>query len=289
MKQFVKSYGALAFFGIFCAVAIFGFGFFALNPQRLSLVPKGAEIFSVSFQFFSQGQIWLSLFVLLAFFYQFGGLKTAFKGLALAGILSASAELLGTNTGLPFGAYSYSDLLGAKILGDVPWVIPFSWFTMVFPAFLITRHLLKGRNEWMIALASGFLLTIWDLSLDPAMSFLVPYWIWGQEGSFYGMPMINLFGWWLTGSLISLSFCKLLPILNLNSFSLRWLTIYFAINVSLPLGMCLTAGLWGVLAATLASLFVYLATVFALNPNALQLTSRTQSLRSDRFQSEAPV
>lgn len=260
-KSFVKNYGSLTFFAIFCAVAIFGFGFFALNPQRLALLPMAPQIFAVSFQFFSQGEIWISLAVLFGFLYQTGRLKLGLQTLLISVTLSASAELIGTNTGLPFGSYSYSDLLGAKILGDVPWVIPLSWFTMVFPAFLLTRHFLRGRSFVIIALASGFLLTIWDLSLDPAMSKLVPYWIWGQEGSFYGMPLINLFGWWLTGFLISLVFCALVPKFELNQYDVKWLGGYFAINTGLPLGMCLTAGFWGVLAATFAAVLAYVGFV----------------------------
>jgi uncharacterized membrane protein len=48
------------------------------------------------------------------------------------------------------------------------------------------------------ALAS-FVLLSWDLSLDPAMSYATRYWIWGSTGAYYGMPWLNLFGWYVTG------------------------------------------------------------------------------------------
>ena len=38
--------------------------------------------------------------------------------------ISLTSELLGTGTGLPFGEYSYTPLLGIKWFGLVPVVIP---------------------------------------------------------------------------------------------------------------------------------------------------------------------
>ncbi|HKE57873.1 MAG TPA: carotenoid biosynthesis protein [Pyrinomonadaceae bacterium] len=43
------------------------------------------------------------------------------------------------------------------------------------------------------------LLVAWDLLLDPAMNRVTSYWIWGEQGSYYGMPWTNLLGWAITG------------------------------------------------------------------------------------------
>jgi len=54
------------------------------------------------------------------------------------------AEVVGVATGLPFGAYAYSDSLGAKLLG-VPLVIPLAWAMMAYPAFVVAGRLTSRR------------------------------------------------------------------------------------------------------------------------------------------------
>jgi uncharacterized membrane protein len=52
------------------------------------------------------------------------GLARASGVFAVAFVLSLGAELGGTATGFPFGAYGYTDRLGYKIAGLVPFNIP---------------------------------------------------------------------------------------------------------------------------------------------------------------------
>ena len=58
--------------------------------------------------------------------------------------------------------------------------------------------------------ALRLLLLAWDLALDPAMSYATRYWIWGDEGPYYGMPWLNLFGWYVTG-VVLMAVLSLLP------------------------------------------------------------------------------
>jgi putative membrane protein len=55
--------------------------------------------------------------------------------LPLAGVppLAWLAEFIGSHTGLPFGRYSYTDLLQPQ-LGDVPLLIPLAWLMLLPPA-----------------------------------------------------------------------------------------------------------------------------------------------------------
>ena len=53
--------------------------------------------------------------------------------------ISLTAELMGTSTGFPFGAYHYTTGLGYKIAGLVPFTIPLSWFYLGLSSFLIAR------------------------------------------------------------------------------------------------------------------------------------------------------
>ncbi len=38
----------------------------------------------------------------------------------------------------------------------------------------------------------------WDLSTDPVWSTIVHSWIWLQGGAYFGVPVTNFFGWYLT-------------------------------------------------------------------------------------------
>lgn len=122
--------------------------------------------------------------------------------------LSLSSELLGTSTGFPFGDYAYLGGLGYKIAGLVPFTIPLSWYYMGFVCYLLARCGLQVNtsSSWIRHLGAiataAILLTAWDLVLDPAMSQApFPFWVFQDEGSFFGMPYRNLIGWVGTGAI----------------------------------------------------------------------------------------
>jgi putative membrane protein len=150
----------------------------------------------------------------------FGALTMAVFGIVVLGwrktavfaivsiTLSLSFELFGTGTGWPFGNYAYTDFLGTKVLGRVPWTIPLSWFYMGFASLLLgswlaSRLQLGNRGIWSVLLGA-WLLTGWDLVLDPAMahdSLRIQFWVWYEQGPYFGMPLKNFAGWAMTGLL----------------------------------------------------------------------------------------
>ena len=179
--------------------------------------------------------------------------------LALAGtFVSLAAELTGTSTGLPFGPYSYTPLLGWRVAGLVPFPIPLSWFYMVYCSLAMLGRLLPANDDLRTRLAWGALggltLTAWDVSMDPAMSFATAHWIWHVRGAFYGMPLLNWFGWWLTGSIVAFA---MVSIARPRAIAARvspssvpfWL---YAVNGVFPIAICLRHGLWW--AATLGAM-----------------------------------
>jgi putative membrane protein len=135
------------------------------------------------------------------------GWKSALTLFALCWILAGGMELLGTTTGYPFGAYSYTDLLGPKFLGHVPYLIPPSWMMMLYPSMVLAQQLVP--HGWWRPVLAGFILTVWDFAMDPAMTIGFAYWQWHTEGGFYGMPYVNWLGWWLTGTLVAAVFWKI--------------------------------------------------------------------------------
>lgn len=120
-------------------------------------------------------------------------------------IISFFSELIGTSTGEPFGNYTYTNFLGYKLFDHVPFSIPLSWFYVGFATFLI-GYVLAGMlslnpKSLFAIIFGGWLLTVWDLVLDPAMaheSLGVKFWIWSETGAYFGMPGQNFFGWALT-------------------------------------------------------------------------------------------
>jgi putative membrane protein len=178
------------------------------------------------------------------------GWRRALAVMAAATLISLGAELTGTSTGLPFGPYSYTTLLGWRVAGLVPFPIPLSWFYMIYASLAILGRVLtpgdgvRTRLAW--AAAGGLVLAAWDVSMDPAMSFATAHWIWHVRGAFYGMPWLNWFGWWLTGSVIAFTMLSIVPP---RVFAARvspssvplWL---YAVNGIFPIAICARHGLW---------------------------------------------
>lgn len=244
---------ALWAFGAFTAFTLAGYATFGVHPQMLARVPSVAWVYGIAFRMFAVGQVCLAGAVLVLFLVRGAGVRWIGAFAALYAI-SLASELLGTTYGVPFGPYRYTELLGTRWLDRVPLVIPLSWFTMAVPSFAAALYLLPGPGDALrrVGLASLFLAS-WDLVLDPAMSFATAYWVWGEAGPYYGMPLLNLLGWYVTGLALMGTLAALRAERWIGTLSLRWLIAYYLVNLALPLGMSAAAGLWGaVLAAAVA-------------------------------------
>ena len=250
-----RPFGLIALY-LFTAVSIAGFAVFGLNPERLAgLNPSAIEFYSISFRFFAVGQVALAGLVMILFLVRHTGLKWLTAFLTLYAI-SLASELLGTTFGIPFGAYSYSAVLKPMWLDRVPVGIPLSWFYMAVPSYAIAMSLLRGQTAVRrIALAS-FILLAWDLALDPAMSSATKYWEWGEAGPYYGMPLLNLFGWYVTGVVLMGALAALKSDEWITRLPVPWLASFFGANLLLALGMCAAAGLWMAVILTVAALSV---------------------------------
>jgi uncharacterized membrane protein len=227
--------------------SLLGFGIFTARPDLLARVDPGARFFVWAFYGFAIGNMLL------------GGLAVAIEALQRNGwrlalvifsvyATSLASELLGTTYGVPFGAYSYTALLGPKWFDKVPLLIPLSWFTMAWPAWVLARQRTRG---WFALLVGTALLVAWDLVLDPAMSSVTNYWVWGEKGSYYGMPWTNLLGWGVTGFVLLVLLAWLVP--KPQGSSIFSLAVY-ATNLALPFGFCILRGYWIAVAAGAASL-----------------------------------
>lgn len=121
--------------------------------------------------------------------------------------ISLVVECLGVATGLIFGPYHYSNRLGPLFLGLVPYTIPLTWFMMLYPSLILADTLTSKENKWLqTVLIGACALVAWDLVLDPLMTYR-SHWIWEADGAYYGVPLQNFLGWWLTAFAILGTFC----------------------------------------------------------------------------------
>ncbi len=148
------------------------------------------------------------LLTLLAFIfailhsYQNLGWKHALVLLGLTFAVSLLFECVGVSTGWVYGPYHYTNKLGPKFLGLVPLLIPVAWFMMTYPSYVIARYIMPVMKKtwvWRLLLAAlgALIVTAWDLALDPLMV-AGGHWVWEVQGAYFGVPLQNFFGWWLT-------------------------------------------------------------------------------------------
>jgi len=207
----------------------------------------------------------------------FGLRRAALLFVAAVG-LALGTELLGTSTGFPFGGYTYTSLLGYRILGLVPFPIPISWFYMLYCALALCARLFPARDDartrWLWAAAAAAILTAWDVAMDPAMV-RTSHWVWRKSGVFYGMPLTNWLGWFGTGLMIARVMVTVTPPTLVTELNAReWLPLaLYAANGVMPVAICVRDGLWW--AAALGA--VAMATPLVLAVRA----PRTRALRDE--------
>ena len=226
------------------AVSIFGFATFGRHPELLSRWPWSISIFAVSYPLFARLQILVAFSALAAALSSVSRWRWGIT-FAIIFLLSSASELLGTTYGIPFGRYEYTELLGPAMLGRVPWLIPLSWFFMAVPSYRLARLAVSEQSfAWLRMVVGSLLLLSWDITLDPAMSHLSPFWRWENPGAYYGIPALNLLGWFVTGlvlmGVLELKFSQAW----LSRVSSKFLISFYLANLILPVGMCVAAGLW---------------------------------------------
>jgi len=174
-------------------------------------------VFVLIFKLSVSSDIFFGLSITLLFFalgqsvYELG-IKNAVSFLVLTSAIGFLAEVLGTNSGIPFGKYYYTDFLGEKFLG-VPIVVPLVWFVISYLSYSIVRGYSR-KSSWgssktsiiaKVALLSAFGAVSWDFMVDPMFS-AYGYWVW--TGQFLplpeldGIPLTNFLGWFVLVALM---------------------------------------------------------------------------------------
>jgi len=140
------------------------------------------------------------------------------------------AEVLGVETGLIFGQYTYGKTLGAKVF-NVPLIIGVNWFILVYSSGMIT-NLIKANWYWK-ALFGALLMVLLDMSLEPVAT-AYDFWTWQNNV----IPVQNYISWFI----LSFMFHGIFQNLKLRSinrfaivlFIIQWIffmTLSFMINL----------------------------------------------------------
>jgi len=240
------------------AFAVAGMLVFMAHPALITSNPLIQQSFPYGEKFGGMLYILLGAATMLVFGVAALGRRKTAIFFAVATLLPLTAELIGTSTGWPFGPYEYTDLLGAKILGKVPFTIPLSWFYMGFTTYLLASAItsllkLRRRTFWSLALGA-WLLMAWDLALDPAMvrNNVFPFWNWYTHGVYFGMPLQNFAGWWLVGFLF-MGVSRWLWRTNAPDDLPVWLPLgMYLANMVFAMALSLSAGLWVPLVVAIA-------------------------------------
>jgi putative membrane protein len=136
-------------------------------------------------------------------YYLFGWLGAPRAGsvMLLLGALSVLVEAFAVKTGFPYGGFIYSDALGYKVLGLVPWTVAFAYLPLLLGSAALASRLL-GSERLRFALGSSALLLAVDLVVDPA-AVAGGLWAYSGAGAYYGVPLANFMGWLLTSFVYS--------------------------------------------------------------------------------------
>lgn len=231
----------LAAFWVFTATIVF-----SILGTLVLYVPAVAAFFAPYLNGLIKGPTWVYMGLLpvlsLALYWRELGPARSVGFLVAGSLIGAAAELVGTQTGFPFGAYTYEDWLGPKIAGHVPYLIPPSWYALSIICLDLARRYGLGRGGRIVAAA--VLMVVWDVALDPAMSYAFPFWTYGIEGQYFGMPLVNWAGWLLTSLVIAAVYEFALGGLGPapGPFVRRWAPPLYALNLLFPIAVCFLYG-----------------------------------------------
>jgi len=143
------------------------------------------------------------------------GVRAARCFVAISVSLGWFAEQMGSSHGWFFGHYTYTDVLGPRLL-DVPIVIPMMWFALTYAGYVISNLIVWQSavdgapglgNAAMLSFLAAMIVTAFDLGADPYFVYTLKAWIMAKtDGAWFGETVQGFFGWVFVAFLIIFSF-----------------------------------------------------------------------------------
>jgi putative membrane protein len=136
-----------------------------------------------------------------AVFYRIPGIL-AFVGICL--VVGFVFEYPAVQTAFPFGHYYFSDLMGPKLWG-IPIFLALAYVGMGYLSWMLAvvilggvRNPISGSRVVTLPLIAAFIMVAWDLAQDPVWSTVLHACFWLNGGAYFGVPVTNFLGWYLT-------------------------------------------------------------------------------------------
>lgn len=114
---------------------------------------------------------------------------------ALPALLGFVIEVIGTNTGFPFGAYNYSGILGPRIL-STPLMLGLLWWVLVRSWFDLSRNITS--HLWLRSLITGLGMVSMDVLIEP-VAIELNFWRWESVE----VPIENYIAWFVLSALFA--------------------------------------------------------------------------------------
>jgi uncharacterized membrane protein len=144
----------------------------------------------------------------------FYGWKDALALFAICLVVTFTMENIGIVTGVPFGRYHFEVGSNLPHVGNVPVIVGPLWFGMGYFSWIVAGTLLGGADrrlngKWDIValpVIAAFVMTQWDVVMEPPSATIAKAWIWHDGGAHFGVPLSNYLGWLLTSWLFYQAF-----------------------------------------------------------------------------------
>ena len=164
----------------------------------------------------------------------FGGFMWAFQFLAVCAFIPYLIEIIGINTGVPFGKYKYGDAIGPRLPLGIPFAVAGTWMITLYCSFILNVYLgvclerlqfemnckpyeFFGVNEncnfaevsIRFLMMTSLYAVFFDRIIEP-LAVKHNYWSWEQERAapslftrllgnpWQNIPTVNFIGWFIT-------------------------------------------------------------------------------------------
>ena len=132
------------------------------------------------------------------------GWKPALRFVGVGMAIAYVIEEIGVHTGIVFGRYYFTPIMGPK-LDVIPIAIICFWVSLSYIAWVVTNLLIDDsptpirHTPYMIifrAIVGALIITTFDIIADP-FAVANGWWVWLDGGAFFGVPIHNYVGWFI--------------------------------------------------------------------------------------------
>jgi putative membrane protein len=119
-------------------------------------------------------------------------------------LVAGTSETLSLRSGIPFGHYNFTEVMGPKFF-DLPPLLVLAYLgigycSWILAVLILRQHRRPIRGIWTIAVSAlaSFVMMVWDVSMEADWSTVDKAWLWRGGGPYFGVPISNFVGWYLT-------------------------------------------------------------------------------------------